>query len=67
MGNPLLPTTVGKELANVVYRLRRQLKQIESQSILGKINGAVGNFKTHTYAPTLTPTGQAWHRNLSLS
>ena len=49
-GQPASPTTVGKEFANVVYRLRRQLKQIESQNILGKINGAVGNFNAHLCA-----------------
>ncbi|MDX5377632.1 MAG: adenylosuccinate lyase [Halomonas sp.] len=41
------PTTLGKEMANVAYRLRRQLAQIESVEILGKINGAVGNYNAH--------------------
>jgi len=43
-GQPASPTTMGKELANVVYRLQRQLQQIESVQVLGKINGAVGNY-----------------------
>ncbi|MFM8219307.1 MAG: lyase family protein, partial [Planctomycetaceae bacterium] len=41
------PTTVGKEIANVAYRLERQIKQFKAQEILGKINGAVGNFNAH--------------------
>ncbi|MFM9269904.1 adenylosuccinate lyase [Halomonas elongata] len=46
-GQTASPTTLGKEMANVAYRLRRQLKQIESVEILGKINGAVGNYNAH--------------------
>jgi adenylosuccinate lyase len=46
-GQPASPTTLGKELANVVYRLRRQRKQLAKTEILGKINGAVGNFNAH--------------------
>ncbi|MBZ0333781.1 adenylosuccinate lyase [Marinobacter sp. JH2] len=49
-GQTASPTTVGKELANVVYRLRRQLKQIKSVELLGKINGAVGNYNAHLSA-----------------
>ncbi|MGJ0535037.1 MAG: adenylosuccinate lyase [Methylocystis sp.] len=49
-GQPASPTTLGKELANVVYRLRRQKKQIAGVEILGKINGAVGNFNAHLSA-----------------
>lgn len=49
-GQTASPTTVGKELANVVARLRRQIRQIESQSYLGKINGAVGNYNAHLSA-----------------
>ncbi|HEY3300296.1 MAG TPA: adenylosuccinate lyase [Methylophilaceae bacterium] len=49
-GQTASPTTLGKELANVVYRLRRQQKQIEQNEILGKINGAVGNFNAHLSA-----------------
>ncbi|GGY05346.1 adenylosuccinate lyase [Litchfieldella qijiaojingensis] len=46
-GQTASPTTLGKEMANVAHRLRRQLKQIESVEILGKINGAVGNYNAH--------------------
>ncbi|MFK8011930.1 MAG: adenylosuccinate lyase [Marinicellaceae bacterium] len=49
-GQPATPTTMGKEIANVVYRLQRQLLQIEKVSILGKINGAVGNYNAHMVA-----------------
>ncbi|MBJ6137597.1 adenylosuccinate lyase [Marinobacter litoralis] len=49
-GQTASPTTVGKELANVVYRLRRQLKQIKAVELLGKINGAVGNYNAHLSA-----------------
>jgi adenylosuccinate lyase len=46
-GQPASPTTVGKEFANVVYRLERQLQQLQQAPVLGKINGAVGNFNAH--------------------
>jgi len=46
-GQTATPTTLGKEMANVAYRLRRQLAQIERVEILGKINGAVGNYNAH--------------------
>lgn len=46
-GQTATPTTVGKELANVSARLSRQIQQIESVAILGKINGAVGNYNAH--------------------
>jgi adenylosuccinate lyase len=49
-GQPASPTTIGKEIANVVHRLRRQLTQFESTSVLGKINGAVGNYNAHLSA-----------------
>ena len=49
-GQTASPTTMGKELANVVYRLKRQQKQLQSNEILGKINGAVGNFNAHLSA-----------------
>ena len=49
-GQTASPTTVGKEMANVCYRLQRQLKQIGNVEILGKINGAVGNFNAHISA-----------------
>ncbi|NRA43249.1 MAG: adenylosuccinate lyase, partial [Pseudomonadales bacterium] len=44
------PTTAGKEMANVVYRLRRQMVQIDNIEVLGKINGAVGNYNAHLSA-----------------
>nr|WP_297460233.1 adenylosuccinate lyase [uncultured Halomonas sp.] len=46
-GQTASPTTLGKEMANVAYRLRRQLKQIEAIEPMGKINGAVGNYNAH--------------------
>ncbi|WP_136067155.1 adenylosuccinate lyase [Modicisalibacter radicis] len=46
-GQTASPTTLGKEMANVAYRLRRQLGQIEAAEQLGKINGAVGNYNAH--------------------
>ena len=49
-GQTASPSTMGKEFANVVARLRRQLVQIESVEILGKINGAVGNYNAHLSA-----------------
>jgi adenylosuccinate lyase len=49
-GQVASPTTMGKEFANVGARLRRQIKAIEAVSILGKINGAVGNFNAHVSA-----------------
>ena len=49
-GQPASPTTMGKELANVAFRLHRQRKQLESVSLLGKINGAVGNYNAHLCA-----------------
>ena len=49
-GQPASPTTMGKELANVVYRLERQIAQIEQIPLLGKINGAVGNYNAHLSA-----------------
>ena len=45
-GQTASPTTVGKEIINVAARLNRQLNQIDTQPYLGKINGAVGNFKS---------------------
>src|SRR5690554_2791670 len=53
-GQTASPSTVGKEMANVVYRLERQIKQIKAVELLGKINGAVGNYNAHLSAyPTL--------------
>jgi len=49
-GQTASPTTVGKEIANVVHRLRRQMKQFAGNEILGKINGAVGNYNAHLSA-----------------
>lgn len=49
-GQSASPTTIGKELANVVHRLRRQQAGFESSPILGKINGAVGNYNAHLSA-----------------
>ncbi|MDR6676051.1 adenylosuccinate lyase [Pseudomonas oryzihabitans] len=49
-GQPASPTSLGKELANVVYRLERQIEQIAAIRPLGKINGAVGNYNAHLSA-----------------
>ena len=49
-GQPATPTTLGKEIANVVYRLKRKRDQLAEVQILGKINGAVGNFNAHVVA-----------------
>ncbi|MEZ5524269.1 MAG: adenylosuccinate lyase [Pseudomonadales bacterium] len=49
-GQPASPSTMGKEMANVAYRLQRQLKQIQNVELLGKINGAVGNYNAHLSA-----------------
>ncbi len=49
-GQTASPSTMGKEFANVVARLRRQLTQIQQVEILGKINGAVGNYNAHLSA-----------------
>jgi adenylosuccinate lyase len=46
-GQPATPTTMGKEMANVVYRLERARARIAGVSLLGKINGAVGNYNAH--------------------
>ncbi len=49
-GQTASPTTLGKEIANVAVRLQRQTDQLSQQAILGKINGAVGNFNAHITA-----------------
>ncbi|MFV8817235.1 adenylosuccinate lyase [Haliea sp. E17] len=49
-GQTASPTTMGKEIANVVARLRRQLAQVGRVEFLGKINGAVGNYNAHLSA-----------------
>ncbi len=57
-GQPASPSTMGKEMANVAYRMERQYKQIANIEILGKINGAVGNYNAHLSAyPELD-----WHK-----
>jgi adenylosuccinate lyase len=49
-GQTASPTTLGKEMANVAYRLARQIRQFEQVELLGKINGAVGNYNAHLSA-----------------
>ncbi len=49
-GQSATPTTMGKELANVVYRVERQIAQLEALPLLGKFNGAVGNYNAHVSA-----------------
>ena len=49
-GQPASPTTLGKEIANVVARLRRAAQRIAAVEILGKMNGAVGNYNAHLSA-----------------
>ena len=49
-GQPATPTTMGKEIANVLARLQRQIQQLAAQEFLGKINGAVGNYNAHLVA-----------------
>jgi adenylosuccinate lyase len=49
-GQPASPTTLGKEMANVAYRLQRQRAQLAAVPLLGKINGAVGNYNAHLSA-----------------
>ena len=49
-GQPATPTTLGKEIANVLARLQRQIALLEKQEFLGKINGAVGNYNAHLAA-----------------
>ena len=49
-GQPATPTTLGKEMANVVHRLRGQREQIARVALLGKLNGAVGNYNAHLSA-----------------
>ncbi|MCK5903324.1 MAG: adenylosuccinate lyase [Cocleimonas sp.] len=53
-GQPASPSTLGKEMANTAYRMQRQYDQIKTVPLLGKINGAVGNYNAHFSAyPTL--------------
>ncbi|MCY9843380.1 adenylosuccinate lyase [Vibrio caribbeanicus] len=49
-GQPASPSTMGKEMANVVYRMQRQYHQVANTEILAKINGAVGNYNAHLSA-----------------
>jgi len=49
-GQPASPTTLGKEMANVVARLKRARQRIAGIKLLGKINGAVGNYNAHMVA-----------------
>lgn len=49
-GQPATPSTLGKEIANVLARLQRQMHLLEQQQFLGKINGAVGNYNAHLVA-----------------
>ena len=71
-GQPATPTTMGKEIANVAVRLDRQIRQLEAVALLGKFNGAVGNYNAHLAAypevnwPTLargfvTTLGLTWN------
>jgi adenylosuccinate lyase len=49
-GQPASPTTVGKEMANVVHRLHTQRERVAAVDLLGKVNGAVGNYNAHLAA-----------------
>ena len=49
-GQTASPTTLGKEIRNVIARIERQFRQLEAQPLLGKINGAVGNYNAHVVA-----------------
>ncbi len=69
-GQTASPTTLGKEMANVAYRLARQLKQVKQVELLGKINGAVGNYNAHlvTYPEIDWPAlAQGFVESLGLS
>lgn len=69
-GQPATPTTVGKEIANVVYRLERQLDKLKKFEFLAKLNGAVGNYNAHTIAyPTIDwpQTNQRFIEGLGLT
>jgi adenylosuccinate lyase len=61
-GQSASPTTLGKEFANTLHRLRRQARHLSGQEFLGKINGAVGNFNAHISAyPDVDWPGLARH------
>lgn len=69
-GQTASPTTLGKEMANVAYRLAHQIKQFKQVELLGKINGAVGNYNAHlsAYPDINWPThSQAFVESLGLS
>lgn len=69
-GQTASPTTLGKEMANLAYRLNRQIKQLKEVEILGKINGAVGNYNAHLSAyPDIdwAANAQAFIEGLGLS
>jgi adenylosuccinate lyase len=69
-GQTASPTTLGKELRNVTTRLRRQQSHIASNEILGKMNGAVGNYNAHTVAyPKVNwpAVGEGFVRSLGLT
>lgn len=69
-GQTASPTTLGKEMANVAYRLSRQIKQFQNVELLGKINGAVGNYNAHLSAyPSLdwAAHSQAFVESLGLT
>lgn len=69
-GQPASPTTMGKEMANVAVRLQRQRDQIAQVNLLGKINGAVGNYNAHLSAyPDIDwhATAQAFVTSLGLT
>ncbi|CAK0768204.1 adenylosuccinate lyase [Gammaproteobacteria bacterium] len=60
-GQPASPTTVGKELANVVHRLGYGRDQVAAVPLFGKMNGAVGNYNAHLTAyPTVDWSALAW-------
>ncbi|MDQ7049729.1 MAG: adenylosuccinate lyase [Enterobacterales bacterium] len=69
-GQPASPTTLGKEMANVVARLQRQQAQFGNVQLMGKINGAVGNYNAHisAYPEVDWPAfAQSFIENLSLT
>src|SRR5690348_4689562 len=57
-GQPATPTTLGKEMANFAHRLARARERIAAVAVLGKINGAVGNYNAHIAAYP----GFSWER-----
>jgi adenylosuccinate lyase len=49
-GQPAVPTTLGKEMANIAVRINKQVRKLERARLTGKLNGAVGNFNAHSLA-----------------